>query len=300
MIAMNQTKGPVLCFGEVLWDCLPQGLFMGGAPVNVAYHLQQLGAKVLPISAVGDDFLGREIIRRLKRVGLDTRFVPDIADVQTGVVLVELTADGQPSYEIVQDVAWDMIPESADLMQAAADASAIVFGSLAQRSQANKKLLLEMLDTTNGLRAFDVNLRRPFDDLDLVAELAAKADLIKLNNDEAYELAGLPGDAEIEKVAREVGAKYACDRVCVTAGGDGAGMRVGADWYWGDGETVDVVDTIGAGDSFMAALVDGLLRGGGPQAIIRRATRLAGFVAASRGAMPDYADAPDDALKLQV
>ena len=283
----------------MLWDCLPQGLFMGGAPVNVAYHLQQLGADVKPVSAVGDDFLGREILRRLRRVGLDTRFVSIVPDRQTGVVLVELDEKGHPSYEIVENVAWDAIARTDELVQDASAAAAIVFGSLAQRSESNKKLLLELLVKTSGLRAFDVNLRRPFDDHALVAELAAQADLIKLNNDEGYELADLPSDAPLEDVARALAAKYACDRICITAGGGGAGMLADGRWYFGKARAVEVVDTVGAGDSFMAALIDGLLRGATTEAIIERAGSLAGFVASSRGAMPSYDDAPKDALTLQ-
>jgi len=282
----------------VLWDCLPAGLFLGGAPLNVACHLQQLGRDALPVSALGRDFLGDEILRRARRLGLDTRFLPQLSSHPTGVVQVALDDSGQPSYEIVEGVAWDAIPRSDELLAAGRAAEALVYGSLAQRSEDNRQLIGELLDQTAGMRIFDVNLRPPFDQHELVLELGEHADLIKLNDDEVRALSGLGETAELPDAARALRERCRCRQVCVTAGADGAGLLDDDDWHWCDGREVAVKDTVGAGDSFMAALLDGLLRKAPIDQALNRACRLAEFVAASDGATPDLDDAPEEARAI--
>lgn len=286
------TDAPILCAGEVLWDCLPRGLFLGGAPMNVAYHLHRLGRPAAPVSAVGEDFLGREIHRRLDLLGLPQGFVPAVGK-PTGVVLVELDA-GQPSYDIVDDVAWDAIPASEALLAAAAEAPALVYGSLASRHPDNRVLIGDLIGRCTGLTAFDVNLRPPFDDLDLVRDFATRSKLIKLNHEELAKLA--EGD-DHEARARALREASGCELVCVTAGAEGAGL-LAESWHWEPGRKVEVKDAVGAGDSFMAALIDGLLAGAEPAAVIRRAARMGEFVAGSDGATPDHDEAPEEARRL--
>lgn len=281
----------VLCYGEVLWDCLPAGLFFGGAPVNVAYHLRQKGSKVFPVTAVGKDFLGEEIFRRMRRFNLELPFVSEIPEKATGVVLVQINEQGNASYDIREDVAWDYIPCSETLLKDAEDADAIVFGSLAQRSPNNRETLTRLLDHgQTALKIFDVNLRPPYDDPDRVFSLCIRADLIKMNGDELRTLTGSDGKTSnvLGNLARNFRKRVGDKKICITDGAAGAGLLDGEKWFWEDGQKVQVEDTVGAGDSFLAALTDGLLAGDTPAQALKNAARLGEFVASSRGATPSY------------
>lgn len=282
------THGPILTFGEALWDCLPAGLFMGGAPLNVAYHASQLGADARVVSSVGKDFLGQEIRRRLDSLGVDTRHLHQV-DAPTGTVQVTLD-NGSPSYDIVRDVAWDQIRIDDVLRQAANQASALIFGSLAQRSTSNQATLRELRShcPDDCIQAFDVNLRPPFDDAALVRELAQGCHLLKLNDEECTML--LNGEPpNLEHGARDLAQTYGISSVAITAGASGAGLLHQGNWHWADGQKITVADTVGAGDSFMAALIHGLIKQQDPQTTITQAARLAEFVASSNGPTPSHA-----------
>lgn len=288
---------PVLCFGEVLWDCLPRGLFPGGAPINVAYHLQKLGITAYPVTAVGKDFLGQELIRRLEQWGLDSRFVNVLPDKQTGVVRAHIQPDRSAKYEIVEDVAWDWIEPDEEVLEMAERGASLLFGTLAQRSKHNRKQLDAVLEKmAGGLKIYDINLRPPFDDAETIEYLATKSNLIKLNDEELEVVThGVYPAMSLEKAAREYAAQVGCQRLCVTAGARGAGLLDVEKWYWVDGRNVVVKDTVGAGDSFLAALIHGLVgpTSRPPDAILTRACRLGEFVASSDGATPHYTVAPD-------
>ena len=286
----NKAAPVVLCFGEMLWDSLPQGLFPGGAPMNVAFHLHRLGLRAAPVSAVGRDTLGDELMRRVSGWGLVRDFILVRDDKSTGLVRVKID-DGSPSYEIVEDVAWDWIELPQDAKPPASKAGALIFGSLAQRGEHNRKLLNHLRKLCgNALKVFDVNLRPPFDSPDLVWSLVENVDLIKLNDEEARKL--LQHDypkSKLEAAARALSQKAKCPRVCITAGADGAGLLVDSDWTWVESKPVKVKDTVGAGDSFLAALVKGMVDGRRTaEEMLAFACRLAGFVASSEGATPDY------------
>lgn len=287
--------GPVLCFGEALWDSLPHGLFPGGAPHNVAFHLRRLGMESAIVTAVGDDFLGEEILRRLAAAGVATEFATVRRDRPTGTVRVSLEG-GLPSYAIAEGVAWDRIGLPEALAAAAPGASALVFGSLAQREEPNRRTLARLRALAAGaMQVFDANLRAPFDDPALVWELARGAHLVKLNDEEAARLAGTaPGEGDAEKAARSVARRTGCGLVCVTLGAAGAGLLAEGVWLRARARPVEVRDTVGAGDAFLAALVEGLLRRRvPPQAALERACRLAELVASRDGATPPYVAAPD-------
>lgn len=273
----------------MLWDSLPQGLFPGGAPFNVAYHLQRLGARAVPVTAVGEDTLGHELVRRMRGWGLETDFVSIISTKPTGLVRVDLTASGAPSYEIVEDVAWDWIPVSDALSALAKNSAAIVFGSLAQRSENNQRALAS-LRQCGCFQVFDVNLRPPFDAPDLIWKLARGVDLIKLNDHELQTLLGCGTADSLEMGARELARKTSCPHVCITAGSKGAGLLSDDCWFWADARPIAVRDTIGAGDSFLASLVKGLLDSnfGAKQNVLENSCRLAEFVASRPGATPSY------------
>lgn len=286
-----KSNASVLCFGEILWDCLPQGLFPGGAPMNVAYHLSRHGVNALPVTAVGKDLLGAELLRRLKGWGIDTRYVAVLPKKPTGTVQVQLDKSGKPVYEIVRRVAWDEIPTSKRLLAHVGSSKAIVFGSLAQRTPHNRRQLAKILAAApDAWKIFDINLRPPFDDLKLVRALSRRSSLIKLNNDELGRFAGrklAPG--QLEKAARGLSEEVGCERVCVTAGANGAGLLWEGEWFWEKPRPIKVKDSVGAGDAFLASLTYHLLfTGNRVQQALAKASRLAEFVASSEGATPAY------------
>lgn len=282
-----------LCFGEMLWDFLPAGLFAGGAPFNVAFHLHELGLDARPISAVGGDLLGDELLRRLRDWTIPTTLIARHAGIQTGYVRARITPAGDAHYDITRDVAWDRIAVESGTLHAASQARALVFGSLALRSSHNRDALKRVLGAlaTDTLRAFDVNLRPPFDDLPLVREFARYATLLKLNAAEAARLAAseteTPGREE--EHARAIADTTGCTTVCVTAGARGAGILRDSMWTWEEGRAVVVAETVGAGDAFLAALLAGLLANeSSGAALLARACRVGEWVATQRGATPSH------------
>ena len=177
-------------FGEILWDCLPSGRHAGGAPFNVAAHIAQLGVSVSLLSAVGQDALGDEILEVAKQKGVNVEFV-DRARIglPTGTAIATVDALGNATYELVQPVAWDEIIVSAEALESVAKAGAFIFGSLASRSPYNLEQLDHLLEVKGPLKFFDVNLRPPFADPKRIVELAARADVLKLNHDEVGQMA---------------------------------------------------------------------------------------------------------------
>ena len=279
----------VICFGEMLWDCLPDGRHPGGAPLNVAYHLSKLGCTSTLVSAVGDDPAGHDLLNCVRDWGISTEAIGIHQSAPTGAVTVSLV-NGQPCYSIETDVAWDGIEVPARLMRKLGDIDAIVFGSLAARGEHNRNRLLTLLRDYRGKTVFDVNLRPPFDDHELVWELAQQASLIKLNDEELATLLTTElAPSNLEALTRTFAGKAACGEVCVTAGALGAGLLHDGQWVWQDAEPITVVDTIGAGDAFLAALLSQLLqRPADAGAALSTAVRLAGWVASMSGATPDW------------
>ncbi|KXU37333.1 hypothetical protein AXK11_02470 [Cephaloticoccus primus] len=285
----------LLCFGELLWDFLPDGLFPGGAPFNVAYHLHQHGLDARILTAVGRDILGEEFLRRIKAWGLPTDTIARHQELPTGYVRAELSASGEARYAFADNVAWDQIPINDEAQHAAMHARGAVFGSLALRSISNRNSLERLLAIlpADAWRVFDVNLRAPHDDLELVDRLAPKATLVKLNAAEAARLARdaadeTPGREEAD--ARTLAARWGLRRLCITCGARGAGLLHEGQWHYEPGRPVAVADTVGAGDSFLAALLAALLEGETPQRALAQAARLGEWVASQRGATPSYAN----------
>jgi len=290
----TRTRPVVLCFGEMLWDALPHGLFPGGAPMNVAYHLHQLGLRAVPVSAVGRDVLGDELLRRVTAWGLDTDLICVRDDKPTGLVRVRMEKGG-PAYDIAENVAWDRIELPAHLPEFVGQTRVLVFGTLAQRAGHNRKPFARLDRLCDqAIKVFDVNLRPPYDEPELVWSLAGTADVIKLNRDEAARLLGKSyPTAKLESAARALSARAKCSCICITAGRDGAGMLMDSGWTWLPSHPIDAKDTVGAGDAFLAALVSGLLTDNqSAPDILRRARNLAEFVASHDGATPAYGVSP--------
>lgn len=286
----------MLCFGEVLWDVLPHGRFLGGAPLNVAYHLTQLDCSATFVSAVGGDALGREALAAIAASGVGVAAVSVHSVLPTGTARVHLDAEGAATFQISQPVAWDEIAVDAALRDP--PPAAIVFGSLALRSQANRRALTRLLDAApHAWIVCDLNLRAPFDDLVPLATLLARAHLLKLNADEARRLCRRSAYAtDWSAMSAELSARYHGADIAITLGGDGAGFRTGSTWCHVAAPAVVVRDTIGAGDSFTAALIAGRLRAMSAAAspdwprILRAACALGGFVASQDGAQPAHGD----------
>ncbi|MCF7687811.1 MAG: carbohydrate kinase [Cephaloticoccus sp.] len=288
---MSAASPRMLCFGEILWDFLPDGIFPGGAPFNVAYHLRQLEVETHLISAVGWDLLGDELLRRLRHWGLSTETIERHQGLPTGYVVATLGASGEASYDITSSVAWDQITVTEDGLRAAIHTDALVFGSLALRSPFNRAALERLMAVVpaQAWRVFDVNLRAPYDNLALVRELATRTTLLKLNAGEAARLVdgGEPGFGREERDARYLEEQYGCPMVCITSGPHGAGLLHQGKWHWETGRPVVVADTVGAGDAFLAALLTLLMLQKLPtEDCLAHACRLGEWVASQRGATP--------------
>lgn len=276
----------ILCVGEVLWDALPAGLFLGGAPFNVACHLSAAGVPVTMVSRVGDDRLGEEALRRAARYGVGTDFVQVDPTLPTGFVRVTVDDSGHAEYEIIERVAWDAIAPTEPLLKRAVNARAIVYGSLAQRSAVTRGTI-ERLWHSEALMVFDLNLRPPYEDREIISRSLRRADVVKISQDELERLASwfdLPeGHRESAAALAEL---FSCEVVCVTRGRDGAGLWRDGVWAEHPGFEVEVRDTVGAGDAFLAVLLAGLLEGKHSSALLHNANLIGAYVATQFGAVP--------------
>jgi Sugar kinases, ribokinase family len=288
----------IVCIGEILWDALPDGLFLGGAPFNVARHLHALGEPVAFVSRVGDDPLGREARRRLRAQGLDDALVQTDDTLPTGFVRVALDADsGEPDYEIVEPAAWDAITGTDALERRAEQADALVYGSLAQRATPSRHTI-RRLWATDALCVFDVNLRPPFDDRAIVEPSLHAADVVKLNDAELDRMRAWFGLSDgAEATMADLADVFGCRAVCVTGGADGARLWREGECRHHPGHAVAVEDTVGAGDAFLSALLAGLLDGRTGTALLDLANRLGAYVAARSGASPAYEVASLDDIR---
>lgn len=277
----------VLCFGEVLWDAFGDEKKAGGAPMNVARHLVQQNVEVAFASRVGMDAPGDELIGFLRDNGLYSPIIQRDDTLPTCEVTVQLDANSQATYIIPQPVSWDNIQADTTLTQAAIDATAIVFGSLACRTENTRKTLLNLLDETKALRIFDVNLRPPHYTLATIETLAARATVVKMNEEEAALLIG-GSSSSLKDMILEFYAKYHAKTICVTRGENGAIIWHDHDFYEHPGFKVDVVDTVGAGDAFLATFIAGILNKQPMQQVLTKACAIGAFVTSKRGANPVY------------
>ena len=280
----------VVGIGELLWDLLPDGKQMGGAPANFAFQSGQLGAAGMIVSAVGDDRPGREILAELRLRGLDPSGIATVSSAPTGTVTVALDAGGIPRFTIHEGAAWDVIPWTAGLGDIAARADAVCFGTLAQRSPVSRATIGSFLDATRPdcLRVLDLNLRQSYFSRETVHGLLERATVLKLNDDELTTVAGmlsLPGP-ETRVLAALLGA-YPLTVIALTKGPSGSRLFGRGVDLSHPGFHVETEDTVGAGDAFTATLVAGLLKKKSWEEIGDRANRIAGYVCSRKGAWPD-------------
>lgn len=280
----------VVGMGEALWDVLPEGKKIGGAPANFAYHVSQFGLPSCVVSAVGDDDLGREIIENFTAQGLKQL----IADVPypTGTVQVEIDQSGVPQYEIKENVAWDNIPYTERLESLAERTTAVCFGSLAQRNVVSRNTINRFLDVVSrneeNLIVFDVNLRQGFYNKEILCNSMKRCNILKINDEELVTVSrmfGYPGIDLQDKCWILLG-KYNLKMLILTCGINGSYVFTPGNVSFQPTPKVEVADTVGAGDSFTAAFISSVLKGKSVLEAHSLAVRTSAFVCTEKGAMP--------------
>ena len=285
----------VIGMGEVLWDVLPEGKKLGGAPCNFAYHVRQFGLDSCAVSAIGDDPLGKEIIAQLDEKGVN--YLIDTVPYPTGTVQVELDQDGVPQYEIKENVAWDNIPYTPRLEQLAKDTKAVCFGSLAQRNIVSRETINRFLDAMprddERLVVFDVNLRQGFYTKDILCNSMKRCNVLKINDEELVivsRLFGYPGIDLQDKCWILLG-KYNLKMLILTCGINGSYVFTPGNVSFMPTPKVEVADTVGAGDSFTAAFIASILKGEPVEKAHKKAVEVSAYVCTQQGAMPKLPEA---------
>lgn len=275
--------------GEVLWDLLPSGKQLGGAPANFAYHVHALGAAGLVVSCVGNDELGHELLARLRGLGLRTDGITIAPSAPTGTVSVDLDSQGTPTFTIHENVAWDFLEASASVMREAAQADAVCFGTLAQRNPTARAAIRAVLHAMRpeALRIFDINLRQHFWSPGLIIESLKLSSVFKLNDEELPLVARMLGIAGDEpSLLGQLAKRFGLRAFALTKAAKGSALLVGSEFVSCPGSKLTIADTVGAGDSYTAALTLGLLAGHEPERIIRFAHCVADYVCTQPGATP--------------
>ncbi len=278
----------VTSFGEVLWDDFPGGKVLGGAPLNVLVRLRSLGVDTSMISSRGDDADGEELLRQIESKNVNTDLLQVCKDQATSLVKVHLDACGSASYEIVYPCAWDRIQVEEAALQRVAESDAFIYGSLSTRDEVSRKTLEQLVEKAK-FKIFDVNLRPPHYDTGRLLDMMKKADLVKLNDDELYELSKAYGSKHnsIEQNIQFLAKLSGTPRICVTLGSHGAIYFENGELYRHCGYRVKVADTVGSGDSFLAGLTYKLLNNTPPQEAVSFACALGALVASHHGATPE-------------
>jgi fructokinase len=298
----------VVCFGELLWDLMPDGAELGGAPSNFAYRMRSLGHETVIVSRVGDDESGRRAIALLKEKGVGTDFIQMDTKLPTGTVKVQVNERGEPDFEIVREVAYDGIELTQQVEALAATANCVCFGTLAQRSERSRKSLYRLLDAaTSAKKVLDINLRKSCYTLETIQESLRRTDILKLNSDEVVEVAGL---LEIPKLDREMSAldelgyfaqsiagRFSLEACVVTRGGEGSLAFKFEERHEGrehihhtmmcssPGFSVSVQDTCGSGDAFTAGFMHQYLAGASLEKCCSYGNALGALVAQTKGGM---------------
>lgn len=281
-------KEKIVGLGELLWDVFPDGKALGGAPVNFACHASQFGFEGCAVSAVGKDDLGQEILDTLAGKGLVSLVEP--VDYPTGTVQVTLDAQGVPRYEICEGVAWDNIPFTPQMERLARECRAVCFGSLAQRGAVSRATIRRFLGLVapDAYRIFDINLRQHYYDREVVADSLGQCNVLKINDEEVAAVARLFGFSgfDEQEVCRRLLREYDLELVIETRGAAGSYVFTADETSRIETPRVEVVDTVGAGDSFAGAFVASLLRGSSLREAHRTAVDVAAYVCTQKGAMP--------------
>lgn len=281
----------VVGMGEALWDMLPEGRKIGGAPANFAYHVSQFGLDSRVVSAVGDDELGNEILANFAEKKLECQI--EKVPYPTGTVQVELDEKGVPCYDIKEGVAWDNIPFTVSLLELAKKTDAVCFGSLAQRNSVSRETINRFIDEMpqeeHVLKIFDINLRQHFYSKELIEESIKKCNILKINDEELVIVSQMFGFADIDfkEQCKLLLTKYNLKMLILTCGVDGSYVFAPGEMSFLETPRVKVADTVGAGDSFTGAFVAAILKGLEMKEAHRLAVNVSAFVCTQNGAMPE-------------
>lgn len=288
----------VVGIGEALWDCLPEGRKIGGAPANFAYHVSQFGLNGCAVSAIGDDDLGREIVDVFASKNVNNRLA--VVPFPTGTVQVKLDKQGIPQYDIMQNVAWDNIPFTDELATLASQTRAVCWGSLAQRNEVSRNTISKFIASmpADSLKVFDINLRQSFYTKEIIEKSFEMCDILKINDEELVvvsqmltgkECADDMLDDEVKEICNDMIRRYGIKMLILTCGTDGSYV-FSADGKFSFQPTpkVTVADTVGAGDSFTGSFIASLLNGKTIEEAHKTAVKVSAFVCTQNGAMPAY------------
>ena len=283
---MSNLERPIVGIGEILFDMLPSGAQLGGAPAN---HVCRLGGRGVAVSAIGRDKLGEEVKEILASKRLEA-VLPEVV-FPTGVVNVELDGRGVPQYTIIENVAWDNVPYTPEMKELARNAAAVCFGTLAQRNPVTRATVMGFIADmpSDSLKVYDINLRQHFYSRNIIEESLRVADILKINDEEIVVVSDLLGlDSSPEQACRSLINKYGLRLVILTKGADGSEVITPDTKSSVACPEVKIADTVGAGDSFTAAFVNAYLRGESILECHNIANRISAFVCSRSGSMPDY------------
>lgn len=279
----------VFCFGEVLWDIFPNGTQAGGAPFNVAYHLRKMGVDSRAISRVGADRLGMSLQKKIKEWGFPEQYLQIDQNNPTGTVLASFDAQGEAHYDIIYPVAYDFIENTQGLEEKVSLADAFVFGSLIARGITSRNTLFSLLEAAS-LKIFDVNLREPYCDFEIIKTLMHQSDIVKMNKAEMIrllEFLAIPFTNEYDAV-RMIQDRFQLDEVLISKGSKGALYFKGQNDYFTAAFPIEVADTVGSGDAFLAGFISKRIQNVSPASMMQTAVGLGAFITAQKGACPTY------------
>ncbi|MFY9151918.1 MAG: carbohydrate kinase [Prolixibacteraceae bacterium] len=286
---MKIKNNQILCIGEILWDNLPSGAKPGGAPMNVALHLNRVGQQVAVASKIGNDEQGKKLLNFLETSGLKTDLIQVDQNLPTSEVLVHLDANNNATYEICEPVAWDNLNLTESLSKTARESGLIIYGSLASRNAETRNTILNLLKN-DALKLIDVNLRKPYDTREIVEMLIRKSDVVKLNDDELQVFAQW-NDVQLQDEKSLVSwfaGFYNSKMILVTKGDKGAILFADGEFFEHPGFKVNAVDTVGSGDAFLAGFIAALYEGKTNDKALEFACATGSFVASKAGATPEY------------
>ena len=295
MIKKSSSIPKIVCYGEVLWDVFPTHKKTGGAPLNVALRLHVLGNEVHMISKVGNDENGTKLLDYLESKGLNSDHIQIDEQHKTGTVKVILDNKGSATYDIEYPRSWDKIQLTDKTLDVVSRCDAFYYGSLVARDEESKSTLFSLLDKAK-FKVCDLNLRPPNYTIDVLLELMKKADFIKLNDDELFEISKDLGskynslEQNVQFISDLTDTKY----ICITKGNHGALLLFENELYYNSGYQIKVIDTVGAGDSFFGSLLSKLLSGTDPQEAVDFACAIGALVAGSEGANPNISNTDID------
>ncbi len=278
-----------ICYGEILWDMLPDGPQPGGAPLNVAYHLNKLGVGASIISRVGNDLNGAKLESLLESWGVKMHLLQKDGEYPTSEVIAKMNNGNEVSYEIVFPVAWDFIKYSGSISEQVKLSTYFIYGSLSSRNDTSRNTLFELLES-DAIKVFDINLRPPFINRDLLEVLLVKADIVKFNQAELEMAQLLFGGSFCNESSqiKFIQQHFNIPEIIVTKGEFGASYYKNDETYNAWGTEVKVIDTIGSGDAFLAAFIANHYFKNDPQLIIKNSVAMGAFIATKKGGCPEY------------